>query len=42
MTILLSLILLKVVAPGTALKFYANDEEGEQVASKFLFGLRKG
>ena len=25
----------KVVAPGAAMKFYSNDEEGEQVASKF-------
>lgn len=31
----------KVVAPGTALKFYANDEEGEQVASKFYLDYEK-
>lgn len=31
----------KVVAPGTALKFYSNDEEGEQVASKFYLDYEK-
>lgn len=31
----------KVVAPGAALKFYANDEEGEQVASKFYLDYEK-
>lgn len=31
----------KVVAPGAALKFYSNDEEGEQVASKFYIDYEK-
>ncbi len=31
----------KVVAPGAALKFYSNDEEGEQVASKYYIDYEK-
>lgn len=31
----------KVVAPGAALKFYSNDEEGEQAASKFYIDYEK-
>lgn len=37
-----SMYLRRVVAPGTALKFYAYDEEGEQVASKFYLDYEKG
>lgn len=31
----------KVVAPGTALKFYSNDEEGEQVAGKYYIDYER-